>query len=435
MSYETTSRRATLIIWLLLLPFIGCNSNSTDSYTPSARSLKTFSFDTKTNLSIHTKPNTDWHAMHSSEQLDKYISKYKDSHDLSCTSSDALQSYKRYIEPLLEEGRESSCSECHLGGSLIQSLVYDTPCETLYCWDASGVISLEQPKESLLLSWIQRADDKVPEHIVNAEREGFLEWIEHHARCGLSVTCPQININRANNYCKRGNQGSGFQNEATTNQENKEEQGDQGDQEDDMSHTNTSTPLHSVKRPSDISDRLQILATAGFDPTDAIDPRSPNYTDFIPDLCAPELTSYFFWTSFIKPWHGRCKHCHVEGELLASIGDPPHWLSELDTLEGAEDTLSRILQVGYLDFDDPENSLLILKPLSENLGGVRHGGGPKFIKEDDPTLYNMRGWARYWADCISYREEMQEIEGGSEGGSEGGLESGSEGGLEGGSIK
>ena len=103
---------------------------------------------------------------------------------------------------------------------------------------------------------------------------------------------------------------------------------------------------------------------------------------------------------------------------MASIGNPPHWLSEMHTLEGAEETLTTILEAGYLDRNDPENSLFILKPLSESLGGVGHGGGPKFIEEDDPTLNDMRGWVRYWADCASYRESMQGAEAGSEMGSE-----------------
>ena len=98
--------------------------------------------------------------------------------------------------------------------------------------------------------------------------------------------------------------------------------------------------------------------------------------------------------------------CHVEGELLASIGAPPHWLSESKDLEGAAETLEHILEAGYLDVNQPEDSVLILKPLSESLGGVHHGGGPKFTNADDPTLLDMRSWARHWAECEAmYAEE------------------------------
>ena len=66
-----------------------------------------------------------------------------------CTSSSTLQSYQRYVKPLLEEGRDSSCGECHLGGNTLQALVYDTPCQTLYCWEQSGVINFDSPADSL----------------------------------------------------------------------------------------------------------------------------------------------------------------------------------------------------------------------------------------------------------------------------------------------
>ena len=58
--------------------------------------------------------------------------------------------------------------------------------------------------------------------------------------------------------------------------------------------TDRVSPLHLLNLPPDISDRLQVLADLGLDPSDAIDPRSPNYAQLIADLCEPELTSYFF---------------------------------------------------------------------------------------------------------------------------------------------
>lgn len=46
-------------------------------------------------------------------------------------------------------------------------------------------------------------------------------------------------------------------------------------------------------------------------------------------------------------------------------------------------TLRTIEESGYIDTDDPESSLLLLKPLAEFQGGLKHGGHDKFVKNGD----------------------------------------------------
>jgi hypothetical protein len=65
--------------------------------------------------------------------------------------------------------------------------VRDTPCETMACLSELGLVDLETPDQSKVLAWIDRAQPLSPlidSAIVQAEHDGFSEWIGHNAECG-----------------------------------------------------------------------------------------------------------------------------------------------------------------------------------------------------------------------------------------------------------
>lgn len=54
------------------------------------------------------------------------------------------------------------------------------------CLVADGLVNLDRPEASVLLSWIERAGGTGPlvtERMVLEEYTGFLEWIQHEAEC------------------------------------------------------------------------------------------------------------------------------------------------------------------------------------------------------------------------------------------------------------
>ena len=55
----------------------------------------------------------------------------------------------------------------------------------------------------------------------------------------------------------------------------------------------------------------------------------------------------------------------------------------------------------YVDLAQPDRSLLLLKPLAEELGGVEHGGGDKFHTFDDSAYVDILYWITREADCES----------------------------------
>jgi len=75
----------------------------------------------------------------------------------------------------------------------------------------------------------------------------------------------------------------------------------------------------------------------------------------------------------------RCMSCHIEGttenrKLVDKYGQRVAWFKK----GGPEATLDYLAGSRLINLDQPEESLLLLKPLNE----VEHGGGKKFIKGD-----------------------------------------------------
>jgi mono/diheme cytochrome c family protein len=74
---------------------------------------------------------------------------------------------------------------------------------------------------------------------------------------------------------------------------------------------------------------------------------------------------------------GRCAACHSPDRNQKQVkehGDQVSWI----TLRDPQATLNYMLEAGLVDADDPEKSLLLLKPTMQ----VKHGGGQKMVVGD-----------------------------------------------------
>jgi hypothetical protein len=90
------------------------------------------------------------------------------------------------IEPLLADGRVSTCNQCHLSGVDLSAFARATPCQTWACLREQGLVDLNSPEESKVLTWIERASpdsDLITPEVIDAERDAFRDWIEANAAC------------------------------------------------------------------------------------------------------------------------------------------------------------------------------------------------------------------------------------------------------------
>ncbi len=92
----------------------------------------------------------------------------------------------------------------------------------------------------------------------------------------------------------------------------------------------------------------------------------------------------------------RCMGCHVEGsdqnrKLAKENGEQVSWMKK-----SAAETMTYLIRSKHLiDIENPEKSLLLLKPLKE----VDHGGGKKFLK-GDLGYKGFRTWLEDYAKVV-----------------------------------
>ncbi len=95
---------------------------------------------------------------------------------------------------------------------------------------------------------------------------------------------------------------------------------------------------------------------------------------------------------------GRCYPCHYSSNT--TVKEAPKWISQDGTCEAASlATMRTVVKSGYVNVDDPSQSLLLLKPLAEADGGLEHGGHDKFQLEGDAAYQNFLSWLTYYSDC------------------------------------
>ncbi|HLQ44429.1 MAG TPA: hypothetical protein VK137_06860 [Planctomycetaceae bacterium] len=92
----------------------------------------------------------------------------------------------------------------------------------------------------------------------------------------------------------------------------------------------------------------------------------------------------------------RCMGCHTEGseqnrKLVEKNGEQVAWMKK-----SAAETMTYLIRTKHLiEIDNPEQSLLLLKPLKE----VDHGGGKKFLK-GDLGYKGFRTWLEDYAKVV-----------------------------------
>jgi hypothetical protein len=245
------------------------------------------------------------------------------------------ETFHERIEPLLVDGRMTTCNQCHLSGVNLSAFARETPCKTWACLVDQGLVNTRSPADSKILGWIERASpdsELITPQVIRAEHDAFQDWIEANAACPnacAGVTC--------------GEPGDG-----------------------------------------------PTCGDAGDEP-----PEVPSGEDT--RGCSDQELEQAFYDD-VYAFRGRCYPCHFETELDADK-DAPRWLSTVGNCEtGSAVSLKRALALGLINVDEPSQSLLLLKPLDSYGGGVPHGGGAKFTKAD-PTYASFTRFIEHYAQC------------------------------------
>jgi hypothetical protein len=246
--------------------------------------------------------------------------------------------YERRIAPILADDQPKSCNECHLSGVDLSLFIRDTPCETMACLAERELVDLRHPDESVILSWIDRADPAsglITQALLDEERAAFLEWIRYSASC-QATECAGVTCST---------------------------------EEDDDKF------CPSAREPREGS--------------------TPEMVD--QGGCTDKDLELLFRDTFYAA-RSRCYPCHFDNQEKAPK-EAPRWVSTQLSCENASlETMHNVVQAGYLDLEHPEQSLIILKPLAEEQGGGPHGGHEKITKED--RIYaNFLYWIERYAAC------------------------------------
>lgn len=261
--------------------------------------------------------------------------------EASCEEQPAGELFTRRIAPLLVDDRPSSCNQCHLSGVDLGSFVRTDPCESMACLVERGLVYLERPERSLILSWIERAvpeSDLITESVLAEEYQGFLQWISESARCGESECRGAV--------CGPSDAGAPFCEIA---------------------------PIPAERSPAE------------------------------PAPCDP-LSIERSFRDTVYASRSRCAPCHVDSFDGEIPGDPVRWVITAGNCDQASlATLREIERRGYIDVEEPAQSALLLKPLDEAAGGVEHGGDAKFHSDDDVSYVDFVTFLNRYAECFGSR--------------------------------
>ena len=122
-----------------------------------------------------------------------------------------------------------------------------------------------------------------------------------------------------------------------------------------------------------------------------------------PTDCSPIAREDTFLHT-VYAFRGRCFPCHFIGSMYGPA-EAPRWIDGSDVCGPSSLTsMNNLFELdardpGVLDFDDPEMSLLLRKPLAEDAGGVVHGGHDKFADQTDTAYVSFLSWIEYEAGC------------------------------------
>ena len=260
-----------------------------------------------------------------------------DHETLSCEPANAEALFEHRIGPLLSDTRPSSCNACHLQGLDLGTFAKGSPCRSMACMAQQGIVDLEQPEDSLVLRWIERADPQqrgsalITDELVAREYDAMFAWIAYSARCGAEA-CEPI--------------------------------------EDPCGDEPTYEDCEGAFQPG----------------------RDEAFED--PGDCS-DATLEALFAARVYSWRGRCFPCHNQDSDV----DAPQWIAVGSCALGASRTLREVLDRGLVDAEHPSQSLMLLKPLSETVGGVAHGGHDKMHGVDDPAYVDFLEWIERFSAC------------------------------------
>jgi hypothetical protein len=106
---------------------------------------------------------------------------------------------------------------------------------------------------------------------------------------------------------------------------------------------------------------------------------------------------------------GRCSPCHYTNHAFEDYL-APQWLDVVGDCESASrKTYWNVLDNGYVDVEKPEESLILAKPLPEDLGGVEHGGHDKFYSlTGDQGYLNFRYFVDRYVGCRGEKQTARD---------------------------
>ncbi|HTQ02481.1 MAG TPA: hypothetical protein VMI54_01450 [Polyangiaceae bacterium] len=251
--------------------------------------------------------------------------------------SDAGALYQKKVAPVLASDQPQTCNECHLSGVDLNLFVRADMCETRACLVDLGLVDMQDPDDSKVLAWIEKAHPDsalITQDVIDQEYDAFKEFVEQIAKCGgeacPGVTCP-----------------------ATSD--------------------------------------VQACGTPD---------QEPNGNIIVPPNTAcdsPTIEATFRDTVYV--WRDRCFPCHFASEPGVEPGAPP-WIDDRNGCNpGSLETFHNVVSLGLVDSSDPTQSLILRKPLDISQGGVMHGGGSKFDGTDDPTYQSFLSFLEYWIGC------------------------------------
>lgn len=247
--------------------------------------------------------------------------------------------YERRIAPLLADDQPKTCNQCHLAGVELSKFVREDACESMACLKKDGLVDLDAPEDSIILTWIGRAEPDsglITEGVIEQERAAFLEWIEHEATCG---SCGGARCGKpdAKKFCE-------------------------------VSH----------------------------------DPSSQAPEEADPGGCDDVALEQLFRDTVFTA-RGRCYPCHFDGIANPIPGARQWVAQSESCDLAAATTMANVVRARLVDVEEPSRSLLLLKPLSESQGGLPHGGSAKFEAIGDAGYDNFLYWLTRYADCQKAR--------------------------------
>lgn len=255
--------------------------------------------------------------------------------ELACQIKPSETFHER-IEPLLSDTRVTTCNQCHLSGVDLSAFARETPCKTWACLVEQGLVNVRSPEDSKILGWIERAS---PDSDLITPQVIAAEHDAFKDWIEANAACPDA---CAGVSC--------------------------GDPADGPTCSEDAT-----QEPPEVPSGED---TRG---------------------CSDEQLEQAFYDD-VYAWRGRCFPCHYDTELEAD-DEAPRWLSIVGNCQtGSAVTLKRLLSLGLINSTQPEQSLLLLKPLDKLGGGLPHGGGAKFTAAD-PSYQSFQRFIAHYSEC------------------------------------